>query len=775
MKKVLLLSLLIAVFITNNIAQVAINTTGDEPHASAILDLSSDSKGLLIPRMTTNNRTTNVTEVAGLLVYDTDTDSFWYYANSQSGWVELGTRTNNDWTTIGNNMYSGVSGNVGIGTNSPTTKLQIINGNLSLRSQFTDAYIKLQSDEEADITPAYIWSEDAKGFAVGGTPGSPQLLVNAFTGNVGIGTTNPNKKLSIRDGNMSIVSEGSDSYIFLGSDEEANAIGSYIWTDDNVGFAIGSTEGVPQLVMKNSNGNVGIGTTNPSTKLEVAGQIKITGGSPGAGKVLTSDAVGLGSWESIPAGVQDLNDLSDAKTDSYSMFLGNQSGNVDDGDNYNTGVGLYTLNDNTSGQRNVAFGTYALFKNTIGLGNSSLGYASMYFNQTGYSNVAIGVRSLYRGVGNNNIVAVGDSALFNNGYGASLPDDGTCNTAVGSKAMYFNTTGYRNVAFGSKALHDNVTGRLNTALGYNTLPKNISGAMNTAIGNSALTLNEGGEKNTSIGSGSLFLNVNGNNNVAIGTNSGYSSTGSGNIFIGYEAGFTETADNKLYIDNSNTNTPLVYGEFDNDSLGINGKLSVSNSITVTGDIAVGDDITVSGQISVTESITTSDEFEYASPKTYYLQIPASGFQMKTEPWGNDLKFFWNKNYWDTDQEPDLYSTGHVEAPVYLPDGAVVENIVVYYTIENTLPVSEAEIEVEFRDYDLSSNDQNNIDDCSITAASSGGIGTFVISNINHTIDNEVTQYLIRTYIKDNCNSSGDSNTPRFYGVRIEYTLDKVTH
>jgi hypothetical protein len=43
-------------------------------------------------------------------------------------------------------------------------------------------------------------------------------------------------------------------------------------------------------------GNVGIGTATPSTKLEVAGQVKITGGAPGTGKILTSDATGLASW-----------------------------------------------------------------------------------------------------------------------------------------------------------------------------------------------------------------------------------------------------------------------------------------------------------------------------------------------------------------------------------------------------------------------------------------------------------------------------------------------
>ncbi len=45
-----------------------------------------------------------------------------------------------------------------------------------------------------------------------------------------------------------------------------------------------------------SNDNVGIGTPSPSAKLEVNGQVKITGGGPGAGKVLISDATGLASW-----------------------------------------------------------------------------------------------------------------------------------------------------------------------------------------------------------------------------------------------------------------------------------------------------------------------------------------------------------------------------------------------------------------------------------------------------------------------------------------------
>ena len=67
-------------------AQVAVTTDGSSPDGSAMLDVKSTSKGLLIPRMSTAERTGIVLPAQGLLVYDTDTNSFWFYSGA---WINL--------------------------------------------------------------------------------------------------------------------------------------------------------------------------------------------------------------------------------------------------------------------------------------------------------------------------------------------------------------------------------------------------------------------------------------------------------------------------------------------------------------------------------------------------------------------------------------------------------------------------------------------------------------------------------------------------------------
>jgi hypothetical protein len=68
-------------------AQVAINTDASQPDGSAMLDIKSATKGLLIPRMTTVQRSAIGTPADGLMVYDTDTKALWVY-QSGIGWMQ---------------------------------------------------------------------------------------------------------------------------------------------------------------------------------------------------------------------------------------------------------------------------------------------------------------------------------------------------------------------------------------------------------------------------------------------------------------------------------------------------------------------------------------------------------------------------------------------------------------------------------------------------------------------------------------------------------------
>lgn len=94
---------------------------------SAILDINSTDKGILLPRMTTAQRNAIASPATGLIVFDNTTSTFWFY--DPQGWTELKTR----WIRDGNNMYNANSGNVGIGTNTPTAKLDVLGGIRSVK------------------------------------------------------------------------------------------------------------------------------------------------------------------------------------------------------------------------------------------------------------------------------------------------------------------------------------------------------------------------------------------------------------------------------------------------------------------------------------------------------------------------------------------------------------------------------------------------------------------------------------------------------------------
>ena len=140
----------------------------------------------------------------------------------------------------------------------------------------------------------------------------------------------------------------------------------------------------------------------------------------------------------------------------------------------------------------------------------------------------------------------------------AAPPDGRYNTVVGLEAFDANTEGDSNNVLGFAALEDNTTGSRNVAIGYYALRKNIDGDYNIAVGDEA-----------------LLTNTTGDGNVCVGNKAGEDITGSYNICIGYMAGEGQGAiSNKLFIDITDTATPLIYGEFDSRILKIHGNLYI---------------------------------------------------------------------------------------------------------------------------------------------------------------------------------------------------------
>ena len=89
---------------------------------SAMLDVKSTSKGLLIPRLTSSQRTNIVSPAAGLLVYDSDLDVFYYF----DGTVWINISKSQIWEVNSNFVYlTSLNNNVGIGTTTPNSKLEV--------------------------------------------------------------------------------------------------------------------------------------------------------------------------------------------------------------------------------------------------------------------------------------------------------------------------------------------------------------------------------------------------------------------------------------------------------------------------------------------------------------------------------------------------------------------------------------------------------------------------------------------------------------------------
>ena len=214
MKKALLLSVL---YFFHQIIMAQTGSVGigtNTPHATVALEIQSTGKGILIPRMTSAQRTAISNAGTGLLVFDNTTSSFWF--KTASGWNELVDTASSIWkpTGVGDDIRR-ATGNVGIGPRDPQYHLHLNKPNpgIGLTDSETNELSGFIQGNSKDLTIGA-----SRVILGGGEPGNLLLQTSAgfaLAGNVGIGKTNPLQKLSL-SGELGLYN-GNDTFGMLSS------------------------------------------------------------------------------------------------------------------------------------------------------------------------------------------------------------------------------------------------------------------------------------------------------------------------------------------------------------------------------------------------------------------------------------------------------------------------------------------------------------------------------------------------------------------------------
>lgn len=264
---------------------IGINTTGATPDASAGLDIDYPNKGLLIPRVSLTQTTSNAPIGAGiatsLMVYNTttinDVTPGYYYWDGIK-WVRIlntgnstgldwsltgnagtnpatnfiGTTDNQDWVIRTNNVEKirvMSAGSVGIGTSSPIAKLHVESGDIAARSNTANSIHSIAYGTTASAGPTFVGSRGR------GTIVAP---ANSLSGDV-------LAKFIGRDGFTTIPAVNPGMHVFSSQNHSAGNLGADLrfFTVAN-----GTTTDVERMRVTHD-GNVGIGTSAPTVKLEV--------------------------------------------------------------------------------------------------------------------------------------------------------------------------------------------------------------------------------------------------------------------------------------------------------------------------------------------------------------------------------------------------------------------------------------------------------------------------------------------------------------------------
>ena len=315
-------------------------------------------------------------------------------------------------------------------------------------------------------------------------------------------------------------------------------------------------------------GNVGIGTATPAEALDVVGKANITDASNNV--LISTGNSTITASNTVAVGYQALTALTSG---TGNTAVGYQAGNTLTTNSQNTLFGYQVI---AGGSDNTAFG-YQAMNSVSGDTRKNIAIGSLAGVRTGVSvgNVFVGYNAGNGGSGDNNIF-LGESA------------------GIGS-------TGSNNIGFGGQTGRS-ATGTSNVWLGRNIGYFGGSVSYSTIIGYDAKEAE---------------------NSVAVGFQAGNSSSAS-SIFVGYQAGSAETNSNRLYIENSNSATPLIYGEFDNDILRVNGTLQIGDPAGTGYALPAATGTT--GQIL---SVNASGDLVFAAAGSYHDRYQTQSEALRT--------------------------------------------------------------------------------------------------------------------------------------------------
>ena len=260
MKKFIILMLVFLSLLKSYSQSVGIGTTA--PNTSSMLDVSATNKGMLVPRMTTVQRTAIASPAKGLLVFDNDVSSFFFY--NGTAWTQLSAGSStNFWSANGSDISNINSGSVGIGTTTPISKLGVktATGNYGLTQ--TDGTVTVGTYVNANL--GWFGTRSNHPLTFFTNDGGPSVTL-ATNGNFGMGTANPINRLQIGD------APPYSGYDFVIKDKSSSSGMAFLQNSTSTQWWTYLTD----IFLNPSLGHVGIGILSAANKLQI-GSVGATG------------------------------------------------------------------------------------------------------------------------------------------------------------------------------------------------------------------------------------------------------------------------------------------------------------------------------------------------------------------------------------------------------------------------------------------------------------------------------------------------------------------